>query len=238
MSTPPTTPTLIACSHGTRSAEGRATVSALLDLLSQELPETRIVQTFVDVEEPEVTDVVARVAPDGPAVVVPLLLSTGHHTKVDIGGACARYPQLIAAAALGPHPLLVRALLNRLDELPGGTAGFLPGDHVVLAAAGSTDPEAALAVERLRALLQEEIPAPISVGYGAGASPRLPEAVAAARATGARRVIAASYVLAPGHFATLVQRAGADAVSAPLGTDPAVVSLIAERYREAALVSV
>ncbi|MFC0002413.1 uroporphyrinogen-III C-methyltransferase, partial [Brachybacterium conglomeratum] len=61
----------------------------------------------------------------------------------------------------------------------------------------------------------------------------LPEAVAAARAAGVRRVIAASYVLAPGHFAGLVHRAGADLVSAPLGDHPEVIAVAAQRYREA-----
>lgn len=233
-----TTPTLIACSHGTRFAEGRATVSALLGLLARELPGTRIEQTFVDVEGPAVADVVARAAADGPAVVVPLLLSTGHHTRVDIGRAVAPYPQVTAAAPMGPHRLLIAAMLARLGGIPGGDAGLRPGDHVVLAAAGSTDPDALVAVERMRELLQRELPVPVSVGYGAGAHPRLPEAVRAARRTGARRVIAASYVLAPGHFANLVLSAGADAVSAPLGTDPAVAKVIAERFRQAALVSV
>ena len=55
----------------------------------------------------------------------------------------------------------------------------------------------------------------------------------AARAAGARQVVAASYVLAPGHFADLVAAAGADAVTAPVGTDPRVAEIVAERYRAA-----
>ncbi|MFC7463512.1 sirohydrochlorin chelatase [Brachybacterium sp. GCM10030252] len=225
---------LIACSHGTRFAEGRATVSEILDLLSLALPGVRIEPAFVDVEQPEVDDVVARVAADGHAVVVPLLLSTGHHTKVDIGRAVAPYPHVVSAGTMGPHELLAQALLRRLGELPGGDAGRRPGDHIVLAAAGSSDPEAVLDVEHMRDLLADELPAPVSIGYGAGAKPRIPRAVAAAREGGADRVIAASYVLAPGHFANLVLAAGADQVSAPLGTDPAVISVIAQRYRAAA----
>lgn len=225
---------LIACSHGTRSAAGRATVAALIAQVAEELPGVRVEHAVVDVELPEVAGVVARVAADGPAVVVPLLLSPGHHTRVDIGAACTPYPQVTAAPALGPHPLLVQVLRRRLGELPGGDAGYRPGDHVVLAAAGSTDPIAARAVERMRDLLQAEIPAPITIGYGAGARPRLPEAVAAARTAGARRVVAASYVLAPGHFSGLVRTSGADVVSAPLGADPSVASVVAARYREAA----
>ena len=225
-------PVLIACSHGTRSAAGRTTIAALIAQAARELPGVRVEHAVVDVERPEISGVVARVAADSPVVVVPLLLSPGHHTRVDIGAACAPYPQATAAPALGPHPELVDVLTSRLAALPGGDAGVRPGDHVVLAAAGSTDPASARAVERMRDLLQAELPAPITLGYGAGVRPRLPEAVAAARAAGARRVVAVSYVLAPGHFAGLVQRSGADLVSAPLGADPAVASVVVARYRE------
>lgn len=53
-----------------------------------------------------------------------------------------------------------------------------------------------------------------------------------ARAAGPRRVIAASCLLAPGHFAGLVRAAGADLVSIPLADHPAVIQ-VAARCREA-----
>ncbi|WP_114855451.1 sirohydrochlorin chelatase [Brachybacterium sp. YJGR34] len=227
---------VIACSHGTRFPEGRATVAALVALLAERMPGTRVEQAFVDVEQPEVAEVAAHLAAEGPAVVVPLLLSTGFHTKVDIAAAVAPHARVHAARPLGPHPLLVDALVRRLIELPD-FAGFRDGDHVVLAAAGSSDPEAAEQVEEMAALLRPALPVPVTVGYGAGSHPRLSEAVAAARAAGARRVVAASYVLAPGHFAGLVERSGADLVSAPLGTDPAVLEVVAQRIEEATLVT-
>ncbi|MGY5764736.1 sirohydrochlorin chelatase [Brachybacterium sp. DNPG3] len=229
-----TAPALIACSHGTRFAEGREAVTAIIARLAGHLPGTRVIPAVVDVEDHEIAGVVEQAVADGPAVVVPLLLSTGFHTGVDIARAVAPHPEVVAAEAMGPHPALVRTLLRRLRELPGGDAGQRPGDHVVLAAAGSSDPAAARACEEMRALLAAELPVPVTLGYGAGTSPRLPEAVAAARAAGAERVIAASYVLAPGHFANLVVRSGADLVSAPLGVDDDVVDVILERYREAA----
>jgi len=225
--------TLIACSHGTSSPEGRAAVRALVDELRRMLPEVRVEQAFVDVEEPTVDEVVARAAADGPAVVVPLLLSTGFHTRVDIARAVRPFPQVAQAAPLGPHELLALVLASRLAEAPLPEAGMRAGDHVVLAAAGSSDPAAAADVEGVLALLREMLPVPVTVGYAAGASPRIAEAVAAARAAGAERVIAASYVLAPGHFAGLVASAGADASTAPLGPDPRVAAVVVERYRGA-----
>lgn len=232
--------TLVACSHGTSSPDGRAEIARIRDGLSRTLPDVQVREAYVDVERPEVADVVADAvasSPDDsaePVVVVPLLLSTGFHTSVDIAAAVDPHPGALAAPALGPHPGLVRVLRERLAEVSGGDAGHRPGDHVVLAAAGSTDPAAALAVEEMRDALAAHLPCPVTVGYGAGCAPRLPDAVAAARERGARRVIAASYVLAPGHFAGLVEKSGADLVTAPLGAHPEVIAVAAERFRSAA----
>ena len=227
-------PTLVACSHGTRSAAGRAVIARIREALASAVPDAAVREAYVDVEQPEVAGVVTRAAAAaGPVVVVPLLLSTGFHTGVDIAGAVGPHPGAVAAAPLGPHQLLVRALRDRLAESCGDDAGHRPGDHVVLAAAGSSDPAAARAVEHLRDLLAARLPCAVSIGYGAGCAPSIPEAVRAARAAGARRVIAASYVLAPGHFAGLVRAAGADLVSTPLADHPAVIQVAAARYREA-----
>lgn len=225
--------TLVACSHGTRSPAGRAVIARVRDGLARALLEAEVREAYVDVEQPEVAGVVTHAASAGPVVVVPLLLSTGFHTSVDIAAAVRPHARAVAAPALGPHPGLVRALRDRLAAVRGGDAGHRPGDHVVLAAAGSSDPAAARAVEHMRDLLAAHLPCEVSIGYGAGCAPAIPQAVEAARANGARRVIAASYVLAPGHFADLVGAAGADLVAAPLGDHPALIRVAAERFHEA-----
>lgn len=224
------TPALIACSHGTSSLAGRRAIRTLIDQIGTLLPGVRIEEAFVDVQEPAVGDVVARVSESSPVIVVPLLLSTGFHTRVDIARAVAAHPdRAIAAPALGPHDLLALVLESRLAALD------IDGDDaVVLAAAGSTDPAAAVDVERMAQRLAACLHAPVTVGYAAGAGTRVADAVAQARATGSRRVVAASYVLAPGYFADVLAGAGADAVTAPLAPDIRVAALAAERYRDAA----
>jgi sirohydrochlorin ferrochelatase len=227
--------TLIACSHGTRSADGRAAISALLDQVRALLPDVRVVEAFVDVQQPEIADVVehelAR-STDATAVVVPVLLSAGYHTRVDIAGAVGAHPsRAVATPALGPHDLLALVLESRLADVGSGGA-----DAVVLAAAGSSDPAAAVAVAGMARLLERCILSPVTVAFAAGAEPRIPDAVEAARAAGAERVIAASYVLAPGHFHDVIGRAGADAVTAPLAPDFRIAALIVERYRAAAAI--
>lgn len=218
-------PTLICCSHGTDSPDGRAVITGLVEAAAELLGDVPVRETYVDVQRPQVDEVVAGVA--GPAVIVPLLLSPGFHTSVDIGRAAASRADVVAAGTLGPHPSLVDILGDRVREV-----GVRPGDHVVLAAAGSSRPEAAESVQAVRDLLAPQIAAPLTVGYAYGATPKVADAVRAAREAGAERVIIASYVLAPGHFARLVADAGADIATDPVGTDPRVVGVIAERYRE------
>lgn len=235
----PAARTLVPCSHGTRYPAGRAVIARIREALARAVPDAVVQEAYVDVEAPAVAEVVAEAAGEaaapGPVVVVPLLLSTGFHTGVDIAAAVRPHAQAVAADPLGPHEALVPALRDRLSELGSGDAGHRPGDHVVLAAAGSSDPAAARAVEQMRDLLAARLPCPVSIGYGAGCAPTIPEAVGAARTAGAQRVIAASYVLAPGHFAGLIETAGADLVSAPLGDHPAVIRVAVERF-EAAVV--
>lgn len=228
--------TLITCSHGTRFDAGRREIRALVELLRQRLPDVVVEQAFVDVEQPNLDEVLGAVAGDGPIVVVPLLLSTGFHVKVDIAAAVGRHPNAVQAAPLGPHEVLVAVLRDRLVQagaFGGGGEASGPADHIVLAAAGSTDPAAAFDVERIRDGLQQVVPVPVSLGYAAGAQPRIPDAIEDARRAGSRRVVAASYVLAPGFFADVVAAAGADAVTAPLGADARIAALAAQRYRAA-----
>ncbi|MBB6567012.1 sirohydrochlorin ferrochelatase [Kribbella sandramycini] len=155
------------------------------------------------------------------AVLVPLLLSSGYHVRVDIGAQTAQYPtRLTAAPALGPHPLLADVLADRLGNLSRT-------DHVVLAAAGSSDPRAQADCERTAALLHARIQRPVTVAYLAGRGRRLP----AVLATTPGRLAVANYLLAPGYFSDrLHSLAAGHRVSAPLGADPRLARLALSRY--------
>ncbi|MBD8080339.1 CbiX/SirB N-terminal domain-containing protein [Cellulosimicrobium arenosum] len=246
---------LVGCSHGTSDLTGREVIRALLDDVRAARPDLDVREAFVDVQQPEVADVVTSVvAPDraqdggtvdhpGDAVVVPLLLSGGFHVGVDIAESVAdRGPgsgHAAAATPLGPDDRLADLLADRLVE-----AGLRPDDAVVIAAAGSSRPSAAQDVERLAAALRDRITAPVSVGYGAMAEPSVPDAVAAARAVlaagaasdrqGGPRVLVAAYLLAPGYFYDRVLEAGADVVTAPLAPDARLTAIVLDRYEAAA----
>lgn len=225
-----TAPALIACSHGTRNPQGRAAIAELVAQVRQQRAGLEVHEAFVDVQHPTTSEVVSQLPPGRHAVVVPTLLATGVHVKQDIAAATT-HPRVVAAPPLGPHPLLVEILADRL-----GDVGLRPGDAIMLAAAGSSDPEAARATEWTATHLREVLDRggwgdlPVTVGYGAGAKPRLAEAVTAARASGARRVVAVSYLLAPGFFHGLVARCGADVVTSPLTPDPRLAQVVLERY--------
>ncbi|MBT0769741.1 hypothetical protein KIH74_12455 [Kineosporia sp. J2-2] len=226
------TPVLIACSHGTRSRAGQEVIERFRGDLERARPGLRVEAAHVDVQEPDVGDVVGRLRDEGvPMVVVPLLLSTGFHVKTDIGRAVASAPGLARAAGpLGPDPLLVRVLNDRLTE-----AGAQDGDAIVLAAAGSSDPAAAVAVGHVaQALSAARDSAVVVPAYAASGVPSVADAVAALRAgRPGVSVSIAGYLLAPGHFVSKLDQSGADRVAAPLAPHPALVELALRRFDEA-----
>lgn len=221
-------PVLVGCSHGTDSRSGRAAIASILTDVALARPDLDVREAFVDVQQPEVDAVVARAVRAAPVVVVPLLLSVGFHVKVDVADAVAR-PGAAAARPLGPDARLVEILADRLAH-----AGLRDGDAVVLAAAGSTDPAAAHAVQQVVDALVQRLGRPVTVGYGAGAHPRVPAAVEAARAglAAGGRVVVASYLLAPGFFLDRVLEAGADVVTDALAPDPRLAEIVLDRYAE------
>ncbi|MGO4276591.1 sirohydrochlorin chelatase, partial [Paenibacillus sp. TAF58] len=151
---------------------------------------------------------------------MPLLLSAGYHVKVDLADAAvgaAPRPTGVTSA-LGPDARLAAVLARRLDE-----AGLRDDDRVVLAAAGSTDHAAVTDCHVMGHLLAGLLRRPVMVSFISAAEPRVPDAVVAARASASGRVVVASYLLAPGYFASLAQAAGADLTSAPLLVDGAPV---------------
>jgi sirohydrochlorin ferrochelatase len=224
-----TAPVLVACAHGTRNPTGRRLIAELALAARSLRPGLTTTAAFVDVQPPTVVDVVAGLAAGGrAAVVVPLLLSGGYHVHVDIAGAVDGSPGAVAARPLGPDGRLVDVLHGRL--VAAGADPADAGTAVVLAAAGSSDVRAVADVEHTAKLLQRHWAGPVTTGYGSAASPTVPDAVAAARAAGAERVVVAAYLLAPGHFHDKLAGAGADAVTAPLLPDDRIAAVLLDRY--------
>jgi sirohydrochlorin ferrochelatase len=111
--------------------------------------------------------------------------------------------------------------------------GWRTGDSVVMAAAGTSDPHAQSDLRRTAALTSALIGDRVELAYAATGTPRVRDAVTELRRRGARRVAVASYLLADGLFQDRLRDSGADLVADPLGSHPAMVRLIAKRFRRA-----
>ena len=172
------------------------------------------------------------------AVVVPLLLTSAYHSRVDM-------PAVLAAAraeglrldvsltdVLGPvdgmvHPLLLSALRRRLSPVPSY-------DGLVLAAAGTRDAAARSTVDLVATELGRSLGVPCVAAFASGSPVTGALAVEALRASGARRIGVAAYFLACGRLYDTVmdsaRSAGAlDPVAEPLGNAVELARLVLER---------
>ncbi|MEV0276425.1 sirohydrochlorin chelatase [Streptomyces sp. NPDC050610] len=244
LAAPGPAPALLVVAHGSRDPRHAATVGALVERVRSLRPDLRVEAGYLDFCAPSVPQALSRLAADGgrEAVALPLLLTRAFHAKSDIPAvlhaAAARLPGLAVrrAEVLGPSPLLVGALERRLYE-----AGARPEDRgstgVVLASAGSSDPEA---VEVLAGIAREWRRTGWRAVRPAFASARLPrteDVVRELRAEGARRVAVAPYVVAPGRLPDRIARgareAGADLLAEVLGPCEELARLMALRYGQA-----
>lgn len=206
-------------------------------------PDVDVRLCFLDLTAPSVDQIVDAVAAEGhsAAVVVPLLLGSAFHARVDLPGilaaARARHPQLtlVQSDVLGHDHRLVGAVRDRVVAAGVDTGDAAAG--VVLAAVGSSD---ARANDRTRAL------APVlaagtrwagtAVCFATAAEPTVAQAISQLRSRGARRIVIAPWFLAPGR---LTDRLGAAALDAApdavfadtIGAHHSVANVAVDRYR-------
>ncbi|MEO6701061.1 MAG: CbiX/SirB N-terminal domain-containing protein, partial [Jatrophihabitantaceae bacterium] len=105
-------PTLVAVAHGTANPDGLAEIRRLINIVRTKRPGLPIELCWLERAEPSLADLLAGL--EGPAVVVPLLLSTGYHVKVDIAAVVGDRPQTAIAAQLGPDERISKVVLDRL----------------------------------------------------------------------------------------------------------------------------
>ena len=250
---------LVAVAHGSADPRAAATLTDLMAVVteraaSRDCGSLQLRLAYLGHAAPSLPQVMGAIG-TGQVTVLPLLLTAAYHSKTDIPRVLARlsgsgeYPRLRVSygATLGPHPLLLRALGRRLAEAdPLGPAAHADPacraqTGVVLAAAGSTDPEANAAIARLAAQWQARAGwFAVRPAHASAATPAAPPPAAAVTGllrAGARRVLVATYLLAPGYFADQVSTsalaAGAAVVSPPLGASPEVAEILLDRYQEA-----
>jgi sirohydrochlorin ferrochelatase len=237
---PPSGTVMVAVAHGSTDPRASATVAELAGLVRQCRPGLDLRTAFLGHAPPSLPQVLGTIGADQQVRVMPLLLTAAYHSKADIPRMLARVPrrQVSYGATLGPHPRLIAALEHRLAEADPAALADPARTAVVLAAAGSSDPEANATI----AGMAEEWQArtgwrAVRPAYASAAGPTPAEAVTALLRAGMPRVVVATYLLAPGLFADKIRdtalAAGASAVSPALGACAEVADVLLDRFEEA-----
>ena len=235
----PAHPVLLVIAHGSRDPRHAATVQALVRRVRAMRPGLRVETGFLDFNVPAVSPVLESLTAQGVRDVVaqPLLLNRAFHAKADIPAVLREAPSRLRirqAEVLGPSPLLTAALERRLYE-----AGLSPADKsstgVVLASAGSTDPEAIAVIAEIAREWRHTGWCAVRPAFASASLPRTEDAVRELRALGCDRVAVAPYVLAPGFLPDSIARVAADAdvLADVLGPAPEVARVLLDRYDEA-----
>ncbi|WP_405775873.1 sirohydrochlorin chelatase [Streptomyces sp. NBC_00859] len=234
-------PVLLVVAHGSRDPRHAATVHALTRRVRSLRPGVRVETGFLDFDTPSVPTLLEQLASDGvrDVVALPLLLTAAFHAKSDIPAVLRGAPagmRVRRAEVLGPSPLLLTALERRLYE-----AGVAPSHKrstgLVLAAAGSSDPEAIAVIAEMARELRHTGWCAVRPAFASATLPRTEDAVRELRASGAGRVAVAPCVIAPGRLpdriAAGARTAGADVLAGVLGPCAELARLVLARYDEA-----
>ncbi|TLS41137.1 sirohydrochlorin chelatase [Streptomyces montanus] len=229
-------PVLLVIAHGSRDPRHAATVHALVRRVRALRPGVRVETGFLDFNVPSVSGVLNSLAAEGvrDVVALPLLMTRAFHAKADIPAVLREAPprlRIRQAEVLGPSPLLTAALERRLYE-----AGLSPADKsstgVVLASAGSTDPEAIAVIAEIAREWRHTGWCAVRPAFASASLPRTEDAVRELRALGCERVAVAPYVLAPGFLPDRIAHgaAEADVLADVLGPAPEVARVLLNRY--------
>lgn len=219
---------VIATSHGTDNANGQQLIhdlrAQLEELGKDQIPASLVWhEAYVDVQQPSLDDVVAGLPDTEPAVVLPLLVSDGVHTTLDIAKAVDSRENTVSAGPLGPMPELAQVLADRAEE-------HLDGDPmVVLAAAGTRLEIGQRQVRDLAGQISRILDRDVPFGYCAGAKPQISEVVEGALK---RPVLVLSSLLADGYFQYKLASTGADVVTRPLLPDVTIAQCFLVRLQE------
>ncbi|MGD9961662.1 sirohydrochlorin chelatase [Nocardioides sp.] len=218
---------LVTVAHDTAALDDNAVARLITGQAARRLGRLASVSTYVGAGDPSFASVMRDNA--APAVVVPLMLSTGEQLRRRLALAldASRSPVLIARP-LGPHPLLAEVMCRHLMA-----AGARRGDPVVMVAAASSDRDWPDDLRAMGAMLGQRWGAPVRVASVGGPGRQPVEAVAAARSDG--RVAIVPYVLTPGHLDQRIRAIaaglGVATVADVIGAHSLVSDLVVRRYR-------
>jgi sirohydrochlorin ferrochelatase len=232
---------LIAVAHGSRDPRSARAVAAALAVLRTGHPEWDVRLAFLDLNTPSVPQVLDAVAADGHrrAVVVPLLLGSAFHARIDLPALLAesrnRNPHLevVCSDILGDHELLVAAARDNI--VAAGVSPDDPAVGVALCAVGSrrvgANSSTGMVIPRVLAGTAWTLG---RTCFATAGEPSVEAVLTRLSRSGARTLVLAPWMLAPG---LLWDRACAAAellpkvrVAVTLADHDAVGRVIADRY--------
>ncbi|MFD4368185.1 sirohydrochlorin chelatase [Rhodococcus sp. NPDC058521] len=232
---------LVAVAHGSRDPRSARMVAAAVAAIRDRRPDLDVRLCFLDLNAPSVEQVLDAIAVEGheSAVVVPLLLGSAFHARVDLPAILdrvrVRHPELtvVQSDVLGGDVRLLGAVRDRVVQ-----SGFSTSDStlgVAFAAVGSSDEHANALTRSLGESFAVETDWMVETCFATAAEPGVGGAIERLRATGAERVVVAPWFLAPGlltdrlgHAAEVV--APDTVFAAPIGPHHALVDLVLERF--------
>jgi sirohydrochlorin cobaltochelatase len=233
---------LLIIGHGTKDADGVAQFGELVELVAKNAA-FDVEGGFLELAPPPIQDAVNRLVEKGHRAidVVPLVLVAAGHSKGDIPAALERerlrHPGLVFryGRPLGPHPLLLADLTDRLRAVVAEE--LWPETAVVLVGRGATDPDANAEVAKTaRLLLEGRGIGTVETAFISLARPSVPEGLARARALGYTRIVVLPYFLfagvLPDRIVAQAQEWGEVLVAGLIGPSDRLAQLVAERHAE------
>jgi sirohydrochlorin ferrochelatase len=228
--------TLVLTAHGSADPRSAEVAHALAGRIRRLRPWLDVRVAFLEQCAPYLGDVLIDVGRrPGPTVVVPMLLASAYHARVDIPAVIAASAATVEEAdVLGEDPALITVLGQRLTE-----AGESSGDRdlgVIVVAVGSSNVAANARTATVAAALTARTEwAGVEVAFATGPHPRIAEAAQRLRQRGARRLVVAPWFLAHGRITDRVARSAADlgiSMTEPLGSHNLVAAALLDRFDE------
>ncbi|RAV02172.1 sirohydrochlorin chelatase [Mycolicibacter senuensis] len=225
--------TLVLTAHGSRDPRSAANTRAIAGHLRRVAPEHDVRVAFCEHNTPNLREVLADVGDD--AIVVPFLLASAYHARIDIPGMIEESGATVRVApTLGEDRRLVQVLGERLTS--AGASRFDPQLGVVAVAVGSSDAVANARTARVTDRLSRgtrwtgvEMAFATMAGSVSQAAERL-------RARGAERLMIAPWFLAHGKItdgiAEYARREGIP-MAEPLGAHRLVAATVLDRVETA-----
>ena len=239
---------LLVVGHGTTDDAGVEEFGRLVGLVRGQT-HADVEGGFLELASPPIQDAVNRLVAVGHTTVdvVPLVLVAAGHSKGDIPAALERerlrHPGLTFryGRPLGPHPLLLADLTDRLSDVVAAEAW--PDTGVVLVGRGATDPDANAEVAKVaRLLLEGRGLGTVETAFVSLAEPGVPAGLDRAERLGFKRIVVLPYFLFAGVLPDRIvaqARTWADAhpdhdvlTAGLVGPSPRLAELVLERWQE------